>query len=332
MGVFLIAEVGSTHDGSLGNARCLVDVAAECGVDAVKFQMHIAEAESLPNAPAPSYFKAEPRMEYFRRTAFSMKQWRELKAYVEEMGMVFLCSPFSAEAVERLEELDTAKYKIPSGEVTNLPMLELIASTGKPVLLSSGMSSWAELDAAVETIRRHHDRLTVLQCTSEYPCSYGDVGLNIMLEMKQRYGLQVGLSDHTLTTYAPLAAATLGASAIEKHITLSRRMYGSDARHSLEPPDLAEMVRGVRAVESMLAHGVDKDDIDRFRDMKDTFEKSVVSTQDITAGAVVTRQMLGIKKPGTGIAARRIDEVAGKRAARAIKADSLLAWDDLQER
>ena len=143
MAVFLIGEVGSTHDGSFGNAKCAIDVAAECGVDAAKFQMHIAEAETLADAPAPPYFKAEPRMEYFRRTAFSLEQWRELKAYSEERGLVFLCSPFSTEAVEQLELLGISQYKIPSGEVTNLPMLERIASTGKPVLLSSGMSSWS---------------------------------------------------------------------------------------------------------------------------------------------------------------------------------------------
>ena len=331
MGILLIAEIGSTHDGSLGNAKCLIDVASEAGVDAVKFQMHIAEAETLADAPAPSYFKAEPRMEYFQRTSFSTEQWAELKAYSEEKSLVFLCSPFSVESVDRLERVGIAQYKIPSGEVTNLPMLAHIADTGKPILLSSGMSTWAELDAAVEAIRLKHDQLTVLQCTTEYPCQYEHLGLNVMLEMRKRYNLPVGLSDHTLTNYAPIVAATLGASVIEKHITLSRRMYGSDAQHSLEPADLTDLVKGVRATEAMLKSDIDKDNIEQFRVMKDTFEKSVVSIVDIPVGTIIERDMLGIKKPGTGVPARQISEVLGKTVVTKIDADTLISWSQLKE-
>ena len=185
MPVFVIAEVGSVHDGSLGNALCLIDAAADCGVDAVKFQTHIPEAETLPDAPMPSYFKGEPRFEYFKRTGFTVEQWRRLKQRCDERGILFLSSPFSEQAVDLLESVGVEQYKIPSGEVTNLPMLGKIAQLKKPVLLSSGMSSWPELDHAVETVREHHNDLTVLQCTSEYPCSYERVGLNVMLEMRR---------------------------------------------------------------------------------------------------------------------------------------------------
>ena len=154
--MLVIAEIGSTHDGSFGNAKCLIDAAAECGVDAVKFQTHIAEAETLPDAPAPPFFKDEPRFEYFKRTAFHKAQWVELKAHAENKGLVFLSSPFCIEAVQLLEEIGVSRYKIPSGEVTNLPMLDLIARTGKPMLLSSGMSPWAKLDEAVNTILSSH--------------------------------------------------------------------------------------------------------------------------------------------------------------------------------
>jgi N,N'-diacetyllegionaminate synthase len=248
MGTFIIAEIGSVHDGSLGNALYLIDAAAACGVDAVKFQTHIAEAETLPNAPMPPYFKGEPRFEYFKRTGFTLEQWQQLKKRCDEHGVMFLSSPFSEAAVDLLESVGVEQYKIPSGEVTNLPMLEKIAQLNKPVLLSSGMSSWSELDLAVKTIRQYHDKLTVLQCTTEYPCSYEHVGLNVMLEIRGRYSLPVGLSDHTLTPYATFAAVTLGASVIERHFTFSRKMYGSDARHSLEPDDMADLVRGVRAI------------------------------------------------------------------------------------
>lgn len=324
----IIAEVGSVHDGSFGNARRLIDVAAECGADTVKFQTHIAGAETLRDAPMPSYFTGEPRYEYFERTAFSLEQWRALKAHCEEKGVEFLSSPFSIEAVGLLEQLDVARYKIPSGEVTNLPYLEVIAQTGKPVLLSSGMSSWAELDQAVNTVLRYHDRLTVLQCTSNYPCPYEQVGLNVMLEMKEHYGLPVGLSDHTLTIYASLAAVALGASVIERHLTFSRLMYGSDARHSLEPTEFADLVRGIRAIETMLASKVDKDDVARFATMKATFEKSIVSLMDIPAGTVITAKMVGVKKPGTGMPARRLSEIVGRTARRDIPKGHLLHEED----
>ncbi|MGH7380730.1 MAG: N-acetylneuraminate synthase family protein [Candidatus Methylomirabilales bacterium] len=317
------------HDGSFGNARRLIDVAAECGADVVKFQTHIASAETLRDAPMPPYFTGEPRYEYFERTAFSLAQWEALKAHCEGLQVEFLSSPFSVEAVELLEKIGVSRYKVPSGEVTNLPLLEVIAGTGKPVLLSSGMSNWAELDAAVNTILRHHDRLTVLQCTSEYPCPYERVGLNVMTQMRERYKLPVGLSDHTLTNYAAYAAVVLGASVIEKHFTLSRHMYGSDAKHSLEPPEFAEMVRGIRAIETMLANPINKEDVTGHKEMKEAFEKSLVAVTDIPAGARLTREMIGIKKPGTGIRAARLHEVLGKRTTRRISAETVLMPTDI---
>lgn len=328
--VQIIAEVGSVHDGSFGNALKLIEAAAACKVDAVKFQTHIAEAETIRNAPMPPYFKGEPRYEYFQRTGFSEEKWRELKAHCEAQGVRFLSSPFSNEAVDLLERVGVDSYKVGSGEITNIPMLECIAQTGKPVLLSSGMSTWAELDEAVNTILKQHDRIMVLQCTSEYPCPYEEVGLNIMLEMKARYKLPVGLSDHTLTNYASLAAVMMGATVIEKHFTFSRLMYGSDARHSLEPAEMADLVNGVRACEVMLTAQVDKDAMaGRLRDMKDIFEKSVVALVDIEPETVLTREMLGIKKPGTGIPARQYNDVIGRRAARKIVKDTVLQEADL---
>ena len=326
----MIAEVGSVHDGSFGNACKLIEAAAAAGANAVKFQTHVARAETLRDAPPPPYFQGEPRFEYFTRTSFSLPQWRLLKAHCEAHRVEFLSSPFSIEAVELLESVGVTRYKVGSGEVTNLPMLEVIARTGRPVILSSGMSSWSELDAAVAVIRRYHDRVTLLQCTSEYPCSVEQVGLNVMLEMRQRYGVPVGLSDHTLTNYAAFAAVALGASVIEKHFTFSRLMYGSDARHSLEPDEFADLVRGIRAIDAMLAHPVDKDAMAaRLHPMKEIFEKSVVTVVDIPAGTVLEGSMLAVKKPGTGIPARRLEEVIGRVARRDIPADTLLREEDL---
>jgi N-acetylneuraminate synthase len=278
----------------------------------------------------PPYFKGEPRFEYFNRTGFSLEQWKVLKQHCDQYGVMFLSSPFSEEAVDLLEEVDMAQYKIPSGEVTNLPMLEKIARLEKPVLLSSGMSSWEELDQAVKTIRRYHDRITVLQCTSKYPCPYDQVGLNVMMAMKERYNLPVGLSDHTLTNYASFAAVTLGATVVEKHFTFSRKMYGSDAPHSLEPDELKDLVDGIRAIEMMTSTTVDKDEIATYSEMKQIFEKSLVARVDIPGGTKLTREMIAIKKPGTGISAARLRDVLGKMVKEDIPANQLLTSEDLK--
>jgi N-acetylneuraminate synthase len=327
--MFIIAEVGSVHDGSFGNANKLIELAAECGADAVKFQTHIAAAETTRDAPMPPYFKGEPRFDYFERTGFSLAQWQALKAHADSCGIEFISSPFSIAAVELLENVGVHRYKVPSGEVTNLPMLETIARTGKQVLLSTGMSSWAEIDTAVETIRRHTRDLVVMQCTSAYPCPDERVGLNVVAAMARRYAVAVGFSDHTLGNVAALAAAACGASVIEKHLTFSRKMYGSDATNAAEPAQFEDLVKGLRAIAVMRANPVEKDDLAPFRDMKRIFEKSIVAAVEIPEGSIITARMLAVKKPGHGIAPARMSEIVGRRAARAIPADQLLAPDDL---
>ncbi len=209
-------------------------------------------------------------------------------------------------------------------------MLEKIARLGKPVLLSSGMSSWKELDRAVETIRKYHDQVTVLQCTSKYPCPYDQVGLNIMEVMKERYDLPVGLSDHTLTNYACFAAVTLGATVVEKHFTFSRKMYGSDAPHSLEPDELKDLVDGIRAIEAMTSTALDKDEVAPYSEMKQIFEKSLIARVDIPAGTKLTREMIAIKKPGTGISAARLDVYLGKIVKHRIDQNQIFSEDDFE--
>ena len=320
--VYVIAEAGMNHDGSLGNALRLVEVAAACGADAVKFQLHDAPAETTRDAPSPPYFRHESRWEYFQRTAFTDEQWRTLKEACETAGIEFACAPFSLAALERLEALGTARYKIGSGEVTNLELVRAASATGKPVLLSSGMSSWAELDAAVEAAG---ENVTVLQCTSEYPTPPERVGLNLIPELRERYGKPIGFSDHSLGPFAAFAAVALGAEIVEKHFTLSKEMYGPDAALALEPHELEDLVDGIRDIEEILASPVDKDaEARELAEMKRVFEKSVVATTDIPAGAPIERQMLAAKKPGTGIPAARLDDVVGRRAAVTIAADTVL--------
>lgn len=327
--VHIIAEVGTVHDGSFGNAQKLIELAASVGADSVKFQAHLAEHETLRDAPSPSYFTGESRFNYYRRTAFTPDQWGHLKQHAEKHGIGFLASPFSVAAVELLESIGMDRYKIPSGEVTTLSLLERVKQTGKPVLLSSGMSNWEELDAAVGVFGRDDaPGLTVMQCTSAYPCPPQRVGLNVMRQMAQRYGTPVGLSDHTLDGYSSFAAVTLGAAVIEKHLTFSRAMYGSDARHALEPAGFTRLVEGIRAIETMLASEIDKDDTSPYEEMKAVFQKSVVARTQIHAGTTITRAMLDVLKPGTGIPAREIDRVVGRKAVRSIDEHTLVSEDD----
>jgi sialic acid synthase SpsE len=326
MGVFIIAEAGMNHDGSLGNAIRMAEVASECGADAVKFQLHDAAAETTRDAPSPHYFRHETRWEYFQRTAFRDEDWARLKEASERAGIEFICSVFSTEALERLERIGVGRYKIGSGEVTNLELVRRVAATGKPVLLTSGMSSWAELDAAVEAAG---DDLTVMQCTSEYPTPPEHVGLNVFAELRERYGKPVGFSDHSLGNYAAFAAVALGAVVVEKHFTLSNESYGPDAALAMEPDELDDLVEGIRSIETMLANPVDKDDLEDVREMKLVFEKSVVSTREIAAGDEIRREALAAKKPGTGIPASELARVVGRKARVAIPADAVITEEML---
>jgi len=327
--ITVIAEIGSVHDGSIGNALKAVEAAAACGADVVKFQTHIAEAETLADAPMPSYFKGEPRMDYFRRTAFSLLQWKKIAQHCLEHGVRFLSSPFSLEAIDLLEEVGAEFYKIPSGEVSNVPLLERVAATGKKVYLSSGMSNWAELDQAVAVLRKGGP-LVVMQCSSAYPCPPERVGLNVMMEMQQRYGLPVGLSDHTLGHAACISAVALGATVVEKHFTFSRLMYGSDARHSMEPDDFRAFCSHVKEAAIIRANPVDKDDLQDYRDMKRIFEKSVVMARAVQAGQSLQFADLAFKKPGDGIPAARYEELVGRIVRQTLPADHKIAWDDLK--
>jgi N,N'-diacetyllegionaminate synthase len=327
--VTIIAEIGSIHDGSIGNALKAIEAAAFCGADVVKFQTHIAEAETLQNAPMPQYFIGEPRMDYFRRTSFSISQWKKIAAHCKSVEVEFMSSPFSLEAVDLLEEVGVEAYKIPSGEVTNLPLLEKIAGTQKKVYLSSGMSNWYELDRAVRTLSVSGS-LKVMQCTSSYPCKPEQVGLNVMLEMRDRYNLPYGFSDHSLGFAASISAVALGASVIEKHFTFSKLMYGSDAQHSMEPNDFKRFCEDVREAAVIRSNPIDKNDLSQLQDMKNIFEKSIVSATEIPAGHKLTIADLAFKKPGDGISAADFAKLLGLKLNRAIPINHKFSWKDFE--
>lgn len=316
----IIAEIGSVHDGSFGNAIKAIEAAASSGATSVKFQTHLADEESLPDAPSPSYFSEESRIDYFKRTAFTPNQWSKLAACCIDNNVSFLSSPFSLEAVDLLESVGITSYKIPSGEVSNIPLLEHVSKTSKPVILSSGMSDWSELDSAYAVLSSSD--LTILQCSSLYPCPSTKVGLNILSELKQRYNCNVGFSDHTLGFAAPISAVALGATVIEKHFTFSKLMYGSDAQHSLEPNDFKRLVSDLHEARNIFISPIDKNDISDYVDMKYIFEKSLVSLRSISVGDTVKFSDLAFKKPSSGIKASQYKSFLGKKVTKYIPINS----------
>ncbi len=328
----IIGEVAQAHDGSLGAAHAFIDAVATAGADAVKFQTHIADAESTPQETFRVAFSKQDatRWDYWKRMEFSEEQWRGLAKHAEERGILFLSSPFSIEAVELLDHIGVPAWKVASGEVANYPVLDRMLSTGKPILLSAGMSPWDELDKTVAYIKQGHAPLALFQCTTSYPCPPEEIGLNLMDELRSRYSTPVGLSDHSGKLYAGLAAVALGANMVEVHVTLSREMFGPDVPASLTPTELSQLAEGTRFIEKALSSPIDKDGAARQRaDLRKMFFHSVVATQDLSAGSMLQKAHLTAKKPGTGIPAERINELVGRRLAKDVKRDQLLAEEDL---
>jgi sialic acid synthase SpsE len=325
--VFVIAEIGNNHNGELELAERLIEAAAGAGADAVKLQTHIAEAEMLPSTPTPPHFD-EPRWDFTKRMELSKDDHLRLKAVAEEHGLVFFSSPFSVEAVELLEEVGVAAYKVASGEVTNPPLLEAIAAAGKPVLLSTGMSGMEDVERAAAILRAGGSELLVMQCTSNYPCPAELVNLRAMTAMGERLGAPYGLSDHTPDVWASVAAVALGAVAVEKHFTVDKSLYGPDHKASLVPEELARLVGGVRTVEAAMGTGLKERD-PSLDPARAAFEKSIVAKVAIPEGTLLDRELLTTKRPGNGISALRLDEVVGRRAARGIEANAQLEEADV---
>lgn len=331
--VFLIAEIAQAHDGSLGTAHAYIDAVARTGADAIKFQTHIADAESSPDEPWRVKFSPqdETRYDYWKRMEFTPAQWEGLAAHCKQKGLIFLSSAFSIAACELLEKIGVPAWKVGAGETNNLPMIDWMASTRKPVILSSGMSAWTEVTAAVDCVRRRGAEAAVLQCTTKYPCPPEELGLNVIAEIRQRYQCPTGLSDHSGTIYAGLAAAALGAQIIETHVAFSRECFGPDVSSSLTTQDLAKLVEGVRFIEKALASPMDKDAMAaQLAPARAIFGKSLVSVRELPAGAVLTAEDITSKKPGTGIAAARLQEFVNRRLARAVAANRRFMEEDFE--
>ncbi|MGH3550071.1 MAG: N-acetylneuraminate synthase family protein [Pseudonocardiaceae bacterium] len=331
--VAVIGEVGQAHDGSLGTAHAFIDAIADTGADAVKFQTHIASAESRTDEPWRVKFSYadDTRYEYWKRMEFTPQAWADLRCHALDRGLAFLSSPFSLEAVDLLSRVGVAAWKVASGEVANPQLLDAVAQTGAPVLLSSGMSGWAELDGAVARLRvARAGPLAVLQCTSAYPVAPQQVGLNVLGEIRERFGCAAGLSDHSGTIFPALAAVTLGARVIEVHVTLSREMFGPDVAASVTTSELRQLVEGVRYVESALAAPVDKDAAaTELAPMRALFGRSLVARCALPAGHVLAANDLTAKKPAGGIPPARLESLIGRRLHRALRADEPLREGDI---
>ncbi|HTX78779.1 MAG TPA: N-acetylneuraminate synthase family protein [Longilinea sp.] len=331
--VMIVGEVAQAHDGSLGTAHAFIDAIADSGAQAVKFQTHIAAAESSPQEPFRVKFSKQDatRYDYWKRMEFTPEGWAGLAQHAHERGLVFLSSPFSVEAVDLLEKIGMPAWKIASGETGNPLLLERIYRTGKPVILSTGMSAWAEIDRLVADIQSQGLPLLVMQCSSRYPAPPETTGLNLLAEMKRRYETPVGLSDHSGKPFASLAAVTLGASMIEVHVALSRQMFGPDVPASLTPDELRQLVEGSKFIQMALSHPVDKDaNAAEMKEMRSIFSESLVAKTELKTGHTLAKSDLTARKPGTGIAANRLEEIVGKQLKRDVAAGTFLAEEDLK--
>jgi N,N'-diacetyllegionaminate synthase len=330
---FIIAEVAQAHDGSLGAAHAYIDAAADAGIDAIKFQTHIADAESTLDEPFRVRFSRqdETRYAYWKRMEFTPEQWAGLFDHARERGLVFLSSAFSVDAVALLAGLGMAAWKVGSGEVGSRDLLEAMAQAGGPVLLSTGMSGFAEIDSAVAFLRERGAEVALFQCTSRYPVPLEEVGLNVIDELRQRYGCPAGLSDHSGSAYPALAAMARGADLIEAHIVFDKRMFGPDTSASLTVADFKHLAAARDAFARMLGTPLDKDRMSEgFGTMRALFGKSLALREDAPAGALVSEAALTTKKPGTGIPAAQRDKVVGRRLHRAVRANRLLTWEDFE--
>jgi len=334
--VFVIAEAGVNHNGDVGLALRLCDAARDCGADAVKFQTFRARDLVLPGAPTAEYQAkqtgAQDQYAMLEALELSEDQHRQIKAHCDAIGIEFFSTPFSVEAVDMLVRLGVRRMKLPSGEITHRRLVQRAAATGLPLLLSTGMATMEETRETLDWVREARGRMdgvTVFHCTSAYPAPDASLNLTAIPAMRRDLGVEIGYSDHSEGIEASLAAVALGATVIEKHITLDRKLPGPDHSASLEPGEFAQMTAGIRRVSAMRGDGV-KTPTPAERDTARVARRSVAAACDIPAGTVITEAMLVCRRPATGIAPRDFDRVVGTRARTDIAALSVLQWDQLE--
>ena len=328
---FIIAEAGVNHNGSLELAKKLIDLAAEAGADAVKFQTFKAEKVISRYAQKAEYQKqatdaSESQLDMVRKLELDEGAHKELFDYCRSKGIMFLSSPFDLDSIDLLNKLGLEIFKIPSGEITNLPYLRKIGGLKKKVILSTGMADLGEIEDALDILVAAGTplyKITVLHCNTEYPTPVEDVNLRAMQTIARGFGVRVGYSDHTLGIEVPIAAVAMGATVIEKHFTLDKNMEGPDHRASLEPDELKEMVEAIRNIERALGNGIKKPSPSELKN-KSAVRKSIVAARAIQRGEVFTEENLTVKRPGNGIGPMRWDEVIGRKAGKDHKTDEII--------
>jgi N,N'-diacetyllegionaminate synthase len=326
-----IAEIGQAHEGSLGIAHSYIDALSKTGVNVVKFQTHIAHAESSINESFRVNFSYEDntRYDYWKRMEFTPEQWAGLKQHCEDVGLEFVSSPFSMEAVDLLDSLGVKRFKIGSGEVENFLMLEHIAKTGKHIWLSSGMSSEIEIKETLDLLAPYKNQVSLFQCTTEYPTQPNSWGLNVISEWKNRFNLPIGFSDHSGDIYACLSAAVLGAELLEFHVVFDKQMFGPDAKASLDLKQTSHLCEGLKQVQDALNNHVDKNQVENFKLNKVLFGKSLAARIDIPQGTEIAVEYLESKKPGNcGVSARDYNSVIGKKVIKNIPKGAFLTSKD----
>ena len=329
--VYIIAEVSQNHDGSLGQAHAFIDAVAGTGVDAIKFQTHIAEAESTPDEPFRVKFsyEDETRYDYWKRMEFTGEQWKGLYWHADEKGLDFLSSAFSVEAFEMLQEIGIPAWKLGSGEIFNKYLFERMTETEKPMLISTGMSSYAEIDEQISWLKGNP--YAILQCTTAYPCEPEQIGLNVIREMKDKYTCPIGLSDHSGTIFPALAAVANGALMIEVHVTMSPYMFGPDVKASLTIEQLREMTEGIRMITRMLNSPVNKNTLSpELQELKNIFSKGIYLKKDVVQGNCLSMEDICFKKPLKGISGDNYEKVLGVKTVRDLKQGDALDWADIE--
>jgi N-acetylneuraminate synthase len=324
---YIIAEACENHLGDMEVARETVRLAKFAGADAIKFQHHLPDQEMLKGAPMSDNFD-EPLYDFLKRCSLKLDQHAELKALCEKVGIHYLCTPFSHAAAVELLDIGVDAFKIGSGEMTDIPSLLKIASLGKPMLLSTGMCTFDEIDDTYKALKGTGIPFSLFNCVSEYPPKYEDVNLRVITEMQKRYSdVLIGHSDHTPDLYTVFSAVTLGARFLEKHVTTDKRRPGPDQSVSIDMNDLHELCTGTRKIEAAL--GGRKEVHERERQIRTWAFRSVVAIRSIPAGAAIGADDVWTKRPGTGIPSKELPKVLGRKTKRAIPKDTILAWEDL---
>lgn len=325
---YIIAEGCDNHMGDLEVAKEMARQAKLGGADAVKFQHHLPDEEMLrEEVPSSANFDM-PLYDFLQKCALSLEQHYALFDYCRKIDITYLCTPFSRRAAEEIHEMGVPAFKIGSGELTDLPTLKVIAGFGKPIILSTGMAEWHEIEETVNAIRPLNDQLVLMNCTSEYPARHADVNLGIIAELERRFNVLAGHSDHTPDIHTCIGAVALGAKLIEKHFILDRRQPGPDQSVSIEPYELHELVRAIRRVE--VAMGSEKKVHDAEKAVRAWAHRSVVSLCPIKSGTTITKEMVWTKRPGTGIPARHLEEIIGRRTKEDIPPNHLIRWEELE--